>query len=62
MGRRANVRYRVGDSELVAEGRLTAVSDDMIELQLGEGKHVRTVAIPLADVVSARLAIDLSRH
>jgi ribosome maturation factor RimP len=62
IGRRANVRYRVGDSEQVAEGRLTAVSDDMIELQLGEGKHRRTVAIPLADTISARLAIDLSRH
>ena len=62
IGRRANVRYRVGDSEQVAEGRLTAVSDDMIELQLGEGKHLRTVAIPQADVIAARLAIDLSRH
>jgi ribosome maturation factor RimP len=62
VGRRANVRYRVGDSEQVAEGRLTAVSDDMIELQLGEGKHRKTVAIPLADIISARLAIDLSRH
>lgn len=62
IGRRANVRYRVGDSEQVAEGRLIAVSDDMIELQLGEGKHLRTVAIPRADIVSARLAIDLSRH
>jgi ribosome maturation factor RimP len=62
IGRRANVRYRVGDSEQVAEGRLTAVSDDMIELQLGEAKHLRTVAVPLSDIVSARLAIDLSRH
>jgi hypothetical protein len=34
----------------------------MIELQLGEGKHLRTVAIPLVEIVSARLAIDLSRH
>ncbi len=62
VGRRANVRYRVGESEQVAEGRLTAVSDDMIELRLGDGKHVKTVAIPLADIISARLAIDLSRH
>ena len=62
IGRRANVRYRVGESEQVAEGRLTAVSDDMIELQLGEGKHLRTVAIQLVDIVSARLAVDLSRH
>jgi ribosome maturation factor RimP len=62
VGRRANVRYRVGESEQVAEGRLTAVSDDMIELRLGDGRHARTVAIPLAVIVSARLAIDLSRH
>ena len=62
IGRRANVRYRVGDSELVAEGRLIAVSDQMIELQLGDGKHKKIVAIPLADILSARLAIDLSRH
>ena len=62
IGRRANVRYGVGDSEQVAEGRLTAVSDDMIELQLGEGRHLRTVAIPLVDIVSSRLAVDLSRH
>src|ERR1700682_6453340 len=62
IGRRANVRYRLGDSEQVAEGRLTAVSGDMIELQLGEGKHRRSVAIQLGDIVSARLAIDLSRH
>lgn len=62
IGKRANVRYRVGESEQVAEGRLTAVSDHVIELQLGEGKHQRTATIPLADVVAARLAIDLSRH
>jgi ribosome maturation factor RimP len=62
MGKRANVRYRVGDSEQVAEGRLTAVSDQMIELQLGEGKHSRSLSIPLPDILAARLAIDLSRH
>jgi len=62
VGQRANVRYRIGESEQVAEGRLTAVSDQVIELQLGEGKHQRTAAIPLADVLAARLAIDLSRR
>lgn len=62
IGKRANVRYRVGESEQVAEGRLSAVSEQMIELQLGEGKHLKTAAIPLADIVAARLAIDLSRH
>lgn len=62
IGKRANVRYRVGESEQVAEGRLTAVSDQMIELQLGEGKHQRTMSMPFADIIAARLAIDLSRH
>lgn len=62
IGKRANVRYRVGESEQVAEGRLTAVSDQMIELQLGEGKHLKVVSIPFSDVLAARLAIDLSRH
>src|ERR1700737_4208856 len=62
IGRRANVRYRLGDSEQVAEGRLIAVSEQMIELQLGEGKHKKIVAIPLTDILSARLAVDLSRH
>src|SRR6202022_3939957 len=59
IGRRANVRYRLGDSEQVAEGRLIAVSEQMIELQLGEGKHKKIVAIPLTDILSARLAVDL---
>jgi ribosome maturation factor RimP len=62
IGKRANIRYRTGDAEQVAEGRLTAVSDRMVELQLGEGKHLKTTAIPLVDVLAARLAIDLSRH
>jgi ribosome maturation factor RimP len=62
IGKRANLRYRMGEGERVAEGRLTAVSDNMVELQLGEGKHTRIASIPLADVVAARLAIDLSRH
>jgi ribosome maturation factor RimP len=62
VGKRANVRYRVGESEQVAEGRLNAVSEQMLELQLGEGKHTRLASIPFTDVISARLAIDLSRH
>src|SRR5437588_7800192 len=39
VGQRANVRYRVGESALVAEGRLTAVSDPLNQLQLGEGQQ-----------------------
>ncbi|TMG15107.1 MAG: ribosome maturation factor RimP [Chloroflexi bacterium] len=62
IGKRSNVRYRIGDSEQVAEGRLMAVSDEAIELQLGEGRHLRTAVIPLTDILAARLAVDLSRH
>ena len=62
IGKRANIRYQVGDSEQVAEGRLTAVSDVAIELQLGDGKHLRSTAIPMTDILAARLAVDLSRH
>ena len=62
IGRRSNVRYRMGESEQVAEGRLMAVSDEAIELQLGEGRHLRTAVIPLTDILAARLAVDLSRH
>ena len=62
IGKRSNVRYRMGESEQVAEGRLMAVSDEAIELQLGEGRHLRTAVIPLTDILAARLAVDLSRH
>jgi ribosome maturation factor RimP len=59
VGKRANVRYRTGESERVAEGLLSAVSDDAIELQLRERKAATTLAIPLNDVLAARLAVDL---
>jgi ribosome maturation factor RimP len=35
---------------------MMSVSEDRVELQLREGQ---TVSIPLADVASARLAVDL---
>jgi ribosome maturation factor RimP len=58
VGKRANVRYRTGESERVAEGLLTAVSEMAIELQLRERKAATTVAIPLNDILAARLAIE----
>jgi ribosome maturation factor RimP len=58
VGKRANVRYRTGESERVAEGLLTAVSELAIELQLRERKAAKTVAIPLNDILAARLAIE----
>ena len=59
VGKRANVRYRTGESERVAEGMLTAVSDKAIELQLRDRRAATTVAIPLSDILAARLAIEI---
>ncbi len=59
VGKRANVRYRTGESERIAEGRLSAVSDSAIELQLRERKGTASVAIPFTDILAARLAVEL---
>ncbi|MDQ6710720.1 MAG: ribosome maturation factor RimP [Candidatus Dormibacteraeota bacterium] len=59
VGKRANVRYRTGESERIAEGRLSAVSDNAIELQLRERKGTASVAIPFTDILAARLAVEL---
>jgi len=59
VGKRANVRYRTGESERVAEGMLAAVSDKAIELQLRDRKAATSVAIPLGDILAARLAIEI---
>jgi len=54
LGKRANVRYGIGDDERVAEGRLVAVSPDQVELEMRDGKMV---AIPFTQILSARLAL-----
>ncbi len=56
LGRKANVRYRAGEGEQVAEGRLHAVSPDGVELQV---RDARVVSIPFKEMLAARLAIDL---
>jgi len=56
LGRRANVRYRSGAGEQVTEGRLVAVRPDGVELQL---RDHRMMTIPFAEMLAARLAVDL---
>ncbi len=56
LGRKANVRYRAGEGEQVAEGRLRAVSPDGVELEV---RDARVVSIPFKEMLAARLAIDL---
>ncbi len=54
LGKRANVRYGIGDDERVAEGRLVAVAPDQVELEMRGGKMV---AIPFTQIRTARLAL-----
>ena len=56
LGKRANIRYRVGDGEQVAEGRLAAVSDKTVELQL---RNSKSVSVSFPDILAARLAVDI---
>jgi ribosome maturation factor RimP len=54
VGRRVNVRYRLGDAEAVIEGNLTSVDDDGIAVR---GKSLEDVRIGWDDIAAARLAI-----
>jgi len=56
IGKKVNVRYRVGDSEAVLEGELVAVDDAGIAVQ---GKRADTHHIPWADIQAARLTVSL---
>jgi ribosome maturation factor RimP len=56
VGKKVNVRYRVGDSEAVLEGELVAVDDAGIAVQ---GKRADIHHIPWADIQAARLTVSL---
>ncbi len=56
VGKKVNVRYRVGDSEAVLEGELVAVDDAGIAVQ---GKRADVHHIPWADIQAARLTVSL---
>ena len=56
LGKKVNVRYRVGDSEAVLEGELVAVDDAGVAVQ---GKRADVHHIPWADIQAARLTVSL---
>ena len=60
-GKRANIRYRSGDSETVVEGRLVAVDAAGIAVQApgARGRAPVTVHIAWEDVVAGRLAVAI---
>jgi ribosome maturation factor RimP len=60
VGRRVRVRFRSGDAEQVVEGRLLSAGGPTLEIQAREGKgRPRTLAVPAADVLAARIAVDI---
>ncbi|HEX6548565.1 MAG TPA: ribosome maturation factor RimP [Candidatus Dormibacteraeota bacterium] len=55
-GRKVNVRYRIGDSELVIEGDLVAVDDAGIAVR---GRKGETHHLEWDDILAARLSVSL---
>jgi ribosome maturation factor RimP len=56
VGKKVNVRYRVGDSEAVLEGELVAVDDAGIAV---EGKRADIHRVPWGDIQAGRLTVSL---
>jgi ribosome maturation factor RimP len=56
VGKRVNLRYRVGHAEAVLEGELVAVDDAGIAVQ---GKRADIHHIPWSDIQAARLTVSL---
>jgi ribosome maturation factor RimP len=59
LGMRVNVRFRSGETTTVVEGRLVAVGDQSVEVEVREGRALRPVTIPVADIAGARRAVDI---
>jgi|SRR5450755_1097940 len=59
VGRRVNVRLRDGDSELVLEGRLTAVAGNQVAIEVRDRRTMKAVDIALDAVIAARIVIDI---
>ncbi len=59
LGSRVNVRFRSGDADTVIEGRLLAVAEDAVEVEVRERRTLRAMLVPLADVVAGRLAVEI---
>jgi ribosome maturation factor RimP len=59
VGRRVNVRYKVGDGERIVEGRLLAVGDAVADIEARIGKRTQPMTVPLGDVLAARITVDI---
>ena len=54
LGERARVKFRRGDSEVVVEGTLQALTADSLEVKA----RTEVVDVPLSQLVEARLAVE----
>lgn len=60
VGRRVNVRFRTSeDADTVIEGTLLAVAGDSVEVESRDRRRATTVTVPMAEVVSGRLAVHI---
>jgi ribosome maturation factor RimP len=59
VGRRVNVRLRGDGHETVVEGRLVAVGEETAEVEVRDRRTTRRLVVRLADVVAARLAVEI---
>jgi ribosome maturation factor RimP len=59
LGSRVNVRFRSGDADTVVEGRLLAVADDGVEVEIRERRNPSSVHVAFADVLAGRLAVEI---
>jgi len=59
VGRRVNVRVRAGDAEMIVEGRLLHLDDSSVEIEARDRHRRRLTAVARADVVAARIVVDI---
>jgi ribosome maturation factor RimP len=60
LGLRVNVRFRSGDdADTVVEGRLLAVGEDALEVEIRERRSTGSLRVAFADVVEGRLAVEI---
>ena len=59
VGSRVNVRFRSGEADTVVEGRLLAVGEDGVEVEIRERRRVGSVHVPFDDLVAGRLAVEI---
>jgi ribosome maturation factor RimP len=59
VGSRVNVRFRSGDADTVVEGRLLAVGEDGVDVEVRERRRLGSVHVLFGDLVAGRLAVEI---